>query len=153
MIHTYSIDTTTLKDVCLTIGIFDGVHRGHQELLRGLTDLAHQASLPAVVLTFEPHPAIVLGGRVDFRYLTSPEEKLALLEGCRVDAVITLPFNREFADQTAGDFLLHLKRSLGLRNLFIGYDTALGKGRLGDAKSLEKIGEELGFAVTVVPPL
>ena len=153
LIHTHSLDELSLKNAWLTIGIFDGVHRGHGEILRLLVNGAHQAGEPAVVLTFTPHPAIVLGGKTDFKCLTTPDERLALLESLGVDVVITQTFSREFADQTAGEFMRHVARTLGLHHLIIGYDTALGRGREGNASRLTEIGNELGYTVQTVPPL
>ena len=153
VIHTHSLDELALQNAWLTIGIFDGVHRGHLEILRPLVTGAHAAGEPAVVLTFTPHPAVVLGGKTDFKCLTTPDERLALLESLGVDVVITQTFSRELADQTAGEFMRHVARSLGLRRLFIGYDTALGRGREGDAARLTGIGKELGYTVQGIPPL
>jgi len=153
VIHTHSLDDLELQNAWLTIGIFDGVHRGHREILQLLVKGAHTAGEPAVVLTFTPHPAVVLGGKTDFKCLTTPDELLALLEPLGVDAVITQKFSREFADQTAEEFMRHAARSLGLRRLFIGYDTALGRGREGNAARMTEIGRELRFTVKVVSAL
>jgi riboflavin kinase/FMN adenylyltransferase len=153
VIHTYSIDELALQNTWLTIGIFDGVHCGHREILQPLVSGAHAAGDPAVVLTFTPHPAVVLGGKTDFKCLTTPDERLALFESLGVDVVITQTFSRKFADQTAEDFIRHVARSLGLRRLFIGYDTALGRGREGNAARLTEIGKELGYTVKKIPPL
>jgi riboflavin kinase/FMN adenylyltransferase len=153
VIHTHSLDELTLQNAWLTIGIFDGVHRGHREILRALVSGAHAVGAPAVVLTFTPHPAVVLGGKTDFKCLTTPEERLALLESLGVDVVITQTFSREFAAQTAEEFMRHVARSLGLHRLFIGYDTALGRGREGDVTRLTEIGVELGYTVKTIPPL
>jgi riboflavin kinase/FMN adenylyltransferase len=153
VIHTHSIDELPLQNAWMTIGIFDGIHLGHQQILRPLVSGAHQAGAPAVVLTFSPHPAIVLGGKKDFKYLTTPEERLALLETLGVDVVITQTFDRAFADQTAADFMRRVVQSLGLHRLIIGYDTALGRGREGDAARLTEIGKELNYTVQVIPAL
>jgi riboflavin kinase/FMN adenylyltransferase len=153
MQHYHSLDDLSLHNAWLTIGIFDGVHRGHQEILRPLVSGAQSAGEPAVVLTFTPHPAVVLGGRSDFKCLTTPDERAALLGSYGVDEVITQTFDRTLADQTAGEFMRCLSQSLGLHHLFIGYDTALGRGREGDATRLTEIGNELGYTVQVVPAL
>jgi riboflavin kinase/FMN adenylyltransferase len=153
MQHYHSLDDIRLHNAWLTIGIFDGVHRGHQEILLPLVTQAHAAGEPAVVLTFNPHPAVVLGGKTDFKLLTLPDERAALLGSCGVDVVITQTFDRALADQTAGEFMRHLAGSLGLSRLFIGYDTALGRGREGNAARLTEIGTELGYSVQAVPPL
>jgi riboflavin kinase/FMN adenylyltransferase len=151
--HYHSLDDIHLDDAWLTIGIFDGVHRGHQEILRPLVSEAHSAGQVAAVLTFNPHPAVVLGGKTDFKCLTTPDERAALLGVFGVDVVITQTFDNDLADHTAVDFMRRLSRSLGLRHLFIGYDTALGRGREGDANRLTEIGKELGYSVQVIPAL
>ena len=153
MPHYRSLDDLTLKKAWLTVGVFDGVHRGHQELINRLVAGAHAARMPAVVLTFDPHPAVVLGGRSDFKVLTTVEERAALLADLGVDEVVTLTFDRALADQTAEEFMGRVARSLGLRQLLIGYDTALGRGREGDATRLAEIGEQLGYRLEVVSPL
>lgn len=149
----HSIDDIHLLNSWLTIGIFDGVHRGHQEILRSLVIGAHTANAPAVVLTFTPHPAIVLGGKTDFKCLTTPDERAVLLGSFGVNDVITQTFDLELAGHTATEFMGRLSSKLGLHQLFIGYDTALGRGREGDAARLTEIGKELGYTVQVVPPL
>jgi riboflavin kinase/FMN adenylyltransferase len=151
--HYHSLDNLNLQHAWLTIGIFDGVHRGHQEILHQLVSGAHSAGEPAVVLTFSPHPAVVLGGKTDFKYLTTSEERLELLGSFGVDIVITQKFDRLLADQTADEFMHRLSQKLDLRHLVIGYDTALGRGREADAARLTEIGKELGYSVQVVPAL
>ena len=126
--------TFSCKDSWLTIGVFDGVHRGHREILANLTAGAHQNDAPAVVLTFWPHPAVVLGKRYDLKTLTTPEERADLLGALGVDVVITQPFTPEFANLSAWDFMRRVS-SLGLRSLWIGYDFALGHNREADRES------------------
>jgi riboflavin kinase/FMN adenylyltransferase len=149
----FSLEDIRLQNAWLTIGIFDGVHRGHQEILRPLVAGAHAAGQAAVVLTFSPHPAVVLGGKPDFKYITTAEERTVLLGSFGVDVVITQLFDRGLADQTAEEFMDRLTARMGLSHLVIGYDTALGRGRAGDATRLKQIGNKLGYTVQVVPPL
>jgi riboflavin kinase / FMN adenylyltransferase len=151
--HYHSLDELKLKKAWLTVGVFDGVHRGHQELIRRLVTGAHAAKAPSVVLTFEPHPAVVLGGQSDFKCLTTVAERAALLDSLGVDEVITMTFDRALADETAEDFMGSVSRALGLRALLIGYDTALGRGREGNAARLEEIGRQLRYRLEVVPPV
>lgn len=141
------------QNAWLTIGVFDGVHRGHQEIIRQLTVGAHAQGNTAVVLTFWPHPAIILGGKGDFKYLTTAEERAALLELLGVDLVITHPFDRTLADQTAEEFMRHVARKLGLRRLIIGHDFALGRGREGNYARLSELGASLGYEVRSIAPL
>jgi riboflavin kinase/FMN adenylyltransferase len=117
-----------------------------------MTAGAHANDAPAVVLTFEPHPASVLGGH-EIKCLTLPDERADLLASFGVDVVITQRFTRELSAVTAYGFMLRLTRQLGLRHLLIGYDFALGKGREGNATRLAEIGSELGYTVEVVPAL
>ena len=150
MIHAYSLDKLDLHDSWLTIGVFDGVHRGHQLIIKKLTAGAHQSGAPAVVLTFWPHPASVLG-ESGVKCLTTPDERAELLFGLGVDVVITQTFDRSVANTTAQDFTGQLKRHLGLKHMLMGYDFALGKGREGNAARLTEIGLRLGYTVEVIP--
>ena len=152
MQHYRSLERVTLQNSWLTVGVFDGVHRGHQQIIRKLLAGAHGSDAPAVVLTFDPHPASVLGGR-EIQCLTLPDERADLLGQLGVDVVITQPFTRELSFITAYDFMSWLKSQLGLQHLLIGYDFALGKGREGNAARLTEIGSELGYTVDVVPAL
>jgi riboflavin kinase/FMN adenylyltransferase len=153
MQNLYSIGDAKFHNAWATIGIFDGVHLGHQKILRSLVRQAHDAGDPALVLTFDPHPAIVLSGRTDFKMLTTLEERLELLGWLGVDGVIIQRFSQEFANQTASQFMNQLVKALGLRSLLIGYDTALGRGREGNGERLTEIGKELGYDVQTIPPL
>jgi riboflavin kinase/FMN adenylyltransferase len=158
----WSLESVYLKDAWLTIGSFDGVHRGHQEIIKALAAGAHRAGAPAVVLTFYPHPAVVLRKRrsagssdtgiQDAFYLTSPEGRAALLGKLGVDVVVNHPFNLTIASLSAADFVKYLSAHLGLRKLFVGSDFALGRGREGDVPRLKQLGEVHGYSVNVVPP-
>jgi riboflavin kinase/FMN adenylyltransferase len=152
MQHYRSFEEVNLRNSWLTIGVFDGVHRGHQEIIRKLTTGAHTNDAPAVVLTFNPHPASVLSGH-EIKCLTLPDERADLLAKLGVDAVITERFTRELSTVTAYDFMARLSHQLGLQHLLIGYDFALGRGREGNATRLTEIGSELGYTVEVVSAL
>jgi len=148
-----SLDDITLQASWLTIGVFDGVHRGHQEIIRRLVSGAHGMGLPAVVLTFCPHPAVVLGGQEHFKRLTTPQERVEILEGMGVDAVVVHPFTRELAAQTAETFMQYVCSRIGVRRLLVGYDFALGRGREGDAARLTEIGRTAGYDLETIPAL
>ena len=152
MRHFLSLEGLQLKDTWLTIGTFDGVHRGHQEIVRKLAAGAHSTESQAAVFTFFPHPALVLGKRRDPFYLTTPDERAVLLGKLGADIVITFPFNLQTASPSAYDFMALLKQHLGLHHLIVGYDFALGKDRQGDVPTLQKIGVELGYTVEAMPP-
>ena len=150
--ESHSLDELHLPNSWLTIGIFDGVHRGHQEIIQRLTAGAHAAGMQAVVLTFWPHPANVLGN-AGIRSLTMPDERAALLSALGVDVVVIQTFDAALANTSADDFVARLKQHLGFQHLLIGYDFALGKGRQGDAVRLGQIGRNLDFEVEVIPAL
>ena len=152
MIHARSLDAILLKSSWLTVGVFDGVHRGHQQVVGRLTSGAHSLGVPAAVVTFWPHPATILGGG-KLRCLTTPDERAALLSSLGVDAVLTYPFDAETANTSAKDFVTRLHGQLDFKRLLVGYDFALGKGREGGAGRLAEIGRQLGYEVESVPAL
>lgn len=148
----HSIEQVSLQNSWLTIGVFDGVHRGHQQILKRLTAGAHEHGVPAVVLTFDPHPA-KLFGRSGIRLLTLPDERVELLAPLGVDVVVVHPFDQNVANTSAFDFMQSLKKHVGISHLILGYDSTLGKNREGDATRLREIGQELGYTVEVVSAL
>lgn len=132
----------------LTIGNFDGVHRGHQALLKLLTDKARALGLPAVVLTFEPHPREYFAPDAAPARLASLREKLLLLAACGVDRVHVCRFDARFAQQPAQAFIDDfLVRGLAVRHLYIGDDFRFGARRAGDFAMLQSAGEAHGFGV------
>jgi riboflavin kinase / FMN adenylyltransferase len=152
MLHYRSLEEVKLPGSWLTVGVFDGVHRGHQQIINRLVAGAHENELPAAVLTFDPHPARVFG-RGDIKLLTLPGERARLLGEYGVDVVITQTFDRNLADTTAFDFMKRLKTRLGLEHLVLGYDSTLGKNREGNAARLTEIGLNLGYGVETVSAL
>jgi riboflavin kinase/FMN adenylyltransferase len=140
------------KNTWLTIGVFDGVHRGHREIIRKLTTEAHANHASAVLLTFDPHPASVLSGQ-EIKCLTTPDERADLLGSLGVDIVVTQRFTRDLSTATAFEYMSHLKQTLDLKRLLIGYDFALGKGREGTASRLSEIGRDLDYSVEVIKAL
>jgi riboflavin kinase/FMN adenylyltransferase len=150
--HYRSLADVSIQNAWLTIGVFDGVHRGHQAILRQLAAGAHANGAPAVLLTFDPHPAEVLAGR-HLKLLTSSDERAELASALDVDVVITHTFDRATSEMSARDFMAALKERLGLSHLLIGYDFALGKGREGNTGRLAELGRELGYSVRVIEAL
>jgi riboflavin kinase/FMN adenylyltransferase len=141
------------QDTVLTIGSFDGVHRGHQSLIRQMLRQASEQSLLTGLVTFYPHPVAILAPEKAPPNLTTPGEKIALLEKLGLDLVAILPFNRQMAQTPAREFMSTIKRRLRLRTLLIGPDFALGRNREGNLPVLRALGKELGFNVTPVEPL
>jgi riboflavin kinase/FMN adenylyltransferase len=141
------------QETILTIGAFDGVHRGHQALIGDLVARARSTDRLAAVVTFHPHPAVILAPDRAPPYLTTPGEKAALLEGLNVDLLALLPFDRQMAATPARDFVAAVSRHLRMRELWVGSDFALGRDREGDVPRLRQFGRELGYDVHVVQPL
>ncbi len=138
------------RDSMLTIGVFDGVHRGHRRLLAKLVDQARRAGRAAGVVTFRNHPASVL--RADFQpnYLTTLEDRLHLLRATGVDFVAPITFDAELSRLDARAFAARLVSALRMRGLVVGADFAMGHGRGGDPEALAQLGEEMGFTVQAV---
>jgi riboflavin kinase/FMN adenylyltransferase len=142
-----SLQSAQAQSAWFTIGVFDGVHFGHQQILKDLVADAHAHNAPAVVLSFHPHPVETLRGPVTSFYLSDQAEKAALMADLGVDLLITHPFDKETAATSARHFVLALKTQLGLAKLWIGHDFALGHNREGNFPMLQKLGAELGFEV------
>ncbi len=151
MQHLYDLERVQLdKPSVVTIGVFDGVHRGHQFLIRRLVEEARASNRLAVVLTFYPHPDIVLRGLKGRYYLTTPEQRAQYLGELGVDTVITLPFNDDFRQIRAAAFVDSMLEHLKLSSLWVGADFALGYKREGNVPFLQAQGEQKGFSVQVI---
>ncbi len=150
MQHCKNLEAVKINKSWVTIGSFDGVHTGHQALIRWLIAGARRAQEPSVVVTFFPHPAVVLGKVPRPSYLTTPDERAELLGSLGVDYVITMPFNLQLAALSAAEFMEMLTARLGIRHLCVGYDFALGRGREGNLGRLEEIGRQLGYDLKVI---
>lgn len=131
----------------VTIGKFDGVHRGHQYLVGELVKYARENDLATVVITLYPHPVTVLKPGTPITYLCSVERRVVLLQALGVDRVGVLSFTSELAQLAYQDFVSLLTEELDLRALLIGPDFALGRGREGNADALRELGVKRGFDV------
>jgi len=140
------------RPMVLSIGVFDGVHLGHQALIAETVLQAKDAGALAGVVTFAGHPRQVLGKHKELPHLTSLEQRVRLLKDAGVDRVVTLTFTAELAALPAEQFVGLLKRHLSMQALVVGPDFALGKAREGNIEALKAMGEKLGFIVTVVAP-
>ena len=135
----------------VTVGTFDGVHRGHQSIIEYLMGRARQLDGVGVAVSFDPHPREVITGE-PVPLLTTIEERAEALEALGLDRFIVLPFTREFAEMTPEAFVEDvLIERIGLREIVVGYDHGFGKGRKGDHSLLRRLGERHGFSVDVVP--
>lgn len=141
------------RGTLLTVGVFDGVHLGHQHLVRLLTERASRDGLLGGVVTFKANPKVVLSPKSRPARLTTIEERARLLKSLGVDFVVPITFDTEVAGLGAREFILLLQEHLRMRGLVIGPNFALGRGRKGNAAALQALGRELGFGVEVVEPL
>ena len=153
MHHFQSLEGVQLQDTWLTIGTFDGVHLGHQDIVRKLVTRAHNSGSKAVVLTFYPHPAVVIGKRRIPSYLTTPEERAELLGELGVDVVITFPFTPQVEQISAEDFISLLKSHLDMRHLMVGPDFALGHNRGGNIQFLHELAKVHGYELSTIAPV
>lgn len=133
----------------VTIGVFDGVHRGHQHLVAALLERARAEGLAPVAITFNPHPVTVLRPGVAITYLTSLEERVELLQSLGLEAVGVLAFTSELAQLSPREFLALLVEELQMKLLVVGPDFALGRNRAGTLDVIREIGGDLGFAVHI----
>ncbi|MBE2268749.1 MAG: bifunctional riboflavin kinase/FAD synthetase [Anaerolinea sp.] len=151
MNHGYDLAAVHLdRPSVVTIGVFDGVHRGHQHLIRRLVAEARRTDRLAVVLTFFPHPDVVLRGLSGRYYLTTPDQRAELMGELGVDHVITLPFNEDFRQIRAGVFVDMMRDHLRLESLWVGADFAMGYKREGNIGFLRAQGADKGFALETI---
>ena len=139
------------QNMLLSVGVFDGVHLGHQKLLTHLRDEARTKRLLSGVITFKSHPEVVLTGENKLLWLNDLDTRIALLRNLGIDVVVALPFSSELARLTARRFVQLLQQHLKMRGLIIGPDFALGRNREGNAEELRILGRQMGFSVEVIP--
>ena len=143
-----------LKETVATVGTFDGVHRGHLDVLARLATRARESGRTSLLLTFEPHPLDVLRPERAPMLLTTRGEKLLAIGSAGIDCVAILPFTRELADLAAEDFVDRILRErFRMAELLIGHDHGFGRGRAGDVETLRSLGVSRGFHVDVIPPV
>lgn len=137
----------------VTIGNFDGVHRGHQAVLGGVARRARELGLPSFAVTFRPHPQRVLFPERDLSTLTTWAERVALIRACGIDAVWVCHFSPRVARMSPEEFLLLVEQRQPIQELWVGSDFAMGHDRLGTHAVLAEIGRARGWDVRIVPPL
>ena len=142
------------RGTVITVGTFDGVHRGHWAVLQEIGRRARESGRRSVLVTFHPHPLKIVRPDNAPLLLTTPAEKKEILAETGLDYAVFLSFNHILAAYSPRRFVEEiLLGRLGVRELVIGYDHGFGKGRSGDVATLKRIGDELGFAVDVVSPI
>jgi riboflavin kinase/FMN adenylyltransferase len=147
-----SLDAIKLdKNSCVTIGVFDGIHIGHQRLLRKVVDIAHSRDLLSVAFTFDRHPESVIPGKAAPLLLTTTEEKLAFFQNFGIKAAVVAPFDNNLAQTSARDFVKRiLLAKLKAKFLVVGLESTFGKDAHGNAALLTSLGEEMDFQVEVM---
>jgi len=146
-----SIDYKILQDSVVTIGTFDGVHVGHQKIIKKLVKIAKKKNLQAVVLTFFPHPRMVLQKDANIKLINSIDEKYNLLEERGVDHLVVKEFTHEFSRLTAQEFVSKiLINKLKTKHIIIGYDHHFGRNRTANINDLKAFGKIYDFKVTEI---
>jgi len=148
-VHRNLDELPLFRNAIVTIGTFDGVHLGHQQIIRQLKEEATATNGETIIVTFHPHPRkIVSSVPGDIKLLTTLDERIELLSKTGIDHLVVVPFNNKFSNLSAEEFITEfLYKSFRPHTLIIGYDHRFGKGRKGDYHLLESFGKQLGFAV------
>jgi riboflavin kinase/FMN adenylyltransferase len=147
--HTRSLNALNLEDAWLTIGVFDGVHRGHQAILSQLAQGAAESGVPAVVLTFDPHPLAILRPGAEPAMITEAEQRASYLLDAGASHVVTHPFDEQVANWSPEAFLRAIQSHINFSTLWVGYDFAMGKGRSGDIPRLKELADEMRFELGI----
>lgn len=136
----------------LTVGTFDGVHRGHRAIIDYLKTRAREQEGPSTLVSFDPHPRSVVHG-TDVSLLTTVQERAALLDGLGIDRFVVIPFSSEFAQLDPKTYVEDvLVERIGMQEITVGYDHRFGKKRAGDVDLLNELSSHYGFEVDVIPP-
>ena len=142
-----------IKNAVVTTGTFDGVHIGHQKIIHRVKEIAHQIAGESVIITFHPHPRLVLFPEDNhLKMLNTLPEKIQLLAASGIDHLIIIPFTKEFSRLSSVDFIQQiLVDQIGTKKLVIGYDHHFGKNREGSFEHLKHYGPSYGFEVEEIP--
>ncbi len=138
------------RPAVVTMGTFDGVHRGHQAVLAEVTRRARAGKLASVLVTFEPHPLAVVNPAAAPKLLTLPAEKAALVQAQGIDQFVLMPFTPAVAQLDAEAFVGRLCDEYGMQELVMGYDHGFGRGRAGDVELVERLARQRDFRMAVV---
>ena len=136
----------------ITLGTFDGLHIGHQQIVDTVLQKASQSAGRSFLITFDPHPRKVIPGRNDVKILSTLDEKVVVLEHLGMENLFVINFTTEFSKQSPEEFVeKYLVEGIGLREVVIGYDHHFGKSRDGNFELLQKLGNKFEFSVTLIP--
>lgn len=155
LVHRDITNLPSFKNAAITIGTFDGVHTGHLQIIHQLKKEAEQNNGESVIITFDPHPRMVLNaqkGQPPIKLLNTLSEKIELLNKQGIDHLVIVPFTMEFSNQSAEEYIRDfLVSKFHPKTIIIGYDHHYGKNRTGDYKLLEEYQQELGYKVKEIP--
>ena len=148
---TYSnvLDYAGCEFPVVTVGTFDGLHVGHQKIIRRMKEIARENNGETILVTFDPHPRQVLNSnKTKLRFINTKSRKLSLLDASGIDHMIIIPFTKEFAQTSSEDFIRDfLVDKIGVKKLIVGYDHHFGKNREGNYAQLNLLGQKFGFGV------
>ncbi len=146
------LKSTPLNNPVLTIGTYDGVHFGHQQIIKRIIELSKEVNGESTILTFDPHPRIVLNPNYDLKLLCSVDEKIQLLSEYGIDNLIVAPFSKSFAAMDAKDYIRNiLVKNFEPHTIVLGYDHHFGKGRKGDIHLLRELQSEFNYKLEEIP--
>ncbi|MDH3267297.1 MAG: bifunctional riboflavin kinase/FAD synthetase [Ignavibacteria bacterium] len=140
------------QNTVITLGTFDGLHLGHQQIVDTVVQKSRQSAGRSFLITFEPHPRKIIPGRNDVKILSTLEEKVVILEELGMESLFVINFTTEFSRQSPEEFVeKYLVKGIGLREVVIGYDHHFGKERDGNFELLQRLGNKHNFSVTLIP--
>lgn len=141
------------KQTVLTLGTFDGIHLGHQQIIKRVLECSEENKLRNLIITFHPHPRKVINPEMQLKLLTTNEEQISILEKLGIQNLFIVNFTKQFSQLTPDEFIKnYLVDKIGLRRIVIGYDHHFGKGRGGDVEFLLASGKKYGFEVLQIQP-
>ncbi len=149
----HALPSSAAPPVALTIGNFDGVHRGHVEMLKKLRIEATQRQLPTCAITFENHPSTILNPGTTPLLICTLEQKKRLLRESGIELLYSLPFTKELAEQTPEQFIIRLSQSQPFDLLLLGSDATIGKNRAGTPEHMKELSRTYGFSLTYFPDI
>lgn len=152
--HYFTDSVPEFRKAVITIGTFDGVHLGHRQIIEVLKMEAARIGGESVIITFHPHPRMVVAGtQQPVQLINTIEEKIVLLDQCGIDHLVIVPFTTAFSQQTPEAYIEYfLVNKFNPHTVIIGYDHRFGQGRKGDYHLLETYSEKLGFILKEIPP-
>ena len=152
-VYTDTSEIVKIKNAVVTVGSFDGLHKGHIKIFEKVLELSNKNNGTSFVITFEPHPRSVISKDFDLKILTSLEEKKEVLKKIGIENLMVINFTKEFSQLTSEEFIKQfIIEKIGASDMVIGHDHKFGKDRLGDEKKLREVGKMYNLDVTAVPP-